>query len=333
MTDHHPHRRGDGPGGDEETTSEPMGGGPGGPGATAPEAPDGGPGPAGDVAGEAGGEAAGVAPTPPRRAGRGRRATLAALGALVVALVVAAVPAVRRPPPDPEGTVVLYGDSLSVEAREAFSAELAGTSRAQVTVAAVPGASPCDALPAMRAAATAAEPPDVVILQYVGNNASPCARGPDGATLTGQALADRTEADVRAAVDLFAAAGSRVVLVGGPDSPGLPGQASLLVADAFNEIVDEWAGRDLGRVRYADAAATVTGPDHRFVPRLPCRPVEGPDQGCRHGEVTVRGGDAIHFCPSGEHDDQVRCTVPSPGAARFGAEMARVARLALDPAY
>ncbi|HKY69184.1 MAG TPA: SGNH hydrolase domain-containing protein [Acidimicrobiales bacterium] len=270
---------------------------------------------------------AGVAARPRSR----RRWPSVAIVAAVVAVAAVVVAVVRQPPAEPEGTVVVFGDSLSVEAREAFAAELAATSGARVTNEAVPGMSPCDAVPAMEAAASAPEPPDVVVIQFVGNNESGCSRGPDGQRLTGQALADRVEADVRAAVEMFAAAGSRVVLVGGPDAPGLPGEASLLIADAFEEIVNEWAGRDLGRVRYADAAATVTGPDHRYVPRLPCRPDERAE--CQDGEVQVRATDEVHFCPTNDFDDALRCTVPSPGAVRFGTEMARVARLALDPGY
>jgi len=265
-----------------------------------------------------------------QRGGRRRAARLAAGGAVAV-IVVVAVALLRQPPDEPGGRVVLYGDSLSLEARGAFTEALTDTSGADVRVQALAGASPCDALGAMQQ--DVADPPDVAVIQFVGNNASPCTRGPGGEELTGDALAARTEADVRAAVELFAAAGSRVVLVGGPETPGLPGGASEPIADAYNRIVNEWAGRDLGRVRYADAAATVSGPDHAYVETLPCRGDEGEGDGCRDGEVTVRSPDRIHFCPSNELDDLLRCTVPSPGAERFGAEMARVARMALDPGY
>ena len=164
--------------------------------------------------------------------------------------------------------------------------------------------------------------PDVVVIQYVGNNAAECVSGPDGEPLMGRALVERFEADVRAATELFATNGARVVLVGGPHAPGLPGKASLGIADAYNRIVNDWAGFDLGRVRYADAAATVTD-DHVYERRLPCRDDEGPDEGCVDGEVTVRHLDRIHFCPT-DYNELV-CPVPSPGAVRFGEEMARVA--------
>jgi hypothetical protein len=257
----------------------------------------------------------------------GRRRGQAAAAGVALVVVVGAAGLLRRPPDPPEGLVILYGDSLSAEASTAFVDELARTSDAEVVVRAVPGEAPCDALGTMRA--DVALEPEVVVIQYVGNNATPCTRGPGGEPLTGPALVERAEADVRTATELFVTAGARVVLVGGPHAPGLPGEATLEIAEAYNAVVNEWAGRDLGRVRYADAAATVTGPDHRYVDRLPCRADEGPADGCVDGEVVVRAEDRIHFCPVTHAE--LACPVPAPGAARFGEEMARVVRVALDP--
>ncbi|HET6953340.1 MAG TPA: hypothetical protein VFI47_23365 [Acidimicrobiales bacterium] len=248
---------------------------------------------------------------------------MVALGATLAVAV-----AVREPPAPPDGLVILYGDSLSTEASGTFVKELRRTSAAEIITRPVPGASPCDALPAMQADLALA--PTVVVIQYVGNNVSPCTRGPGGERLTGDALAARFDADVRAATDMFATAGTRVVLVGGPDAPGLDGGATLAIVDVYERIVTEWAGRDIGRVRYADAAATVTD-DHHFVDRLPCEPDEDAAQGCVDGQVVVRTDDRIHFCPAPL--DGLTCPVESPGARRFGTEMARVARQALDPGY
>ena len=281
-------------------------------------------------------DAAGDAPPGPgdRAASRGRRPRPRLVLGIVAAAIlsVVAVAVLRQPPADPDGLVILYGDSLSVEASGAFVDALERSSDADVLLRSVPGTSACDALPGMDEDVSAA--PDVVVIQYVGNNGSPCMSGPDGVPLTGRALADRTEADVRAAVDMWAAAGARVVLVGGPATPGLPGGSDAAIAEAYNRIVNEWAGRDLGRVRYADAAATVSGADHAYAARLPCRADEGEDEGCDDGEVAVRSPDRIHFCPTDARDERtVACPVASPGAVRFGEEMARVARLALDPGY
>ncbi len=240
---------------------------------------------AGDDDPAAGGRAAGEAAS---RRRRGWRLALAGGAALAVAVV--AVAALRQPPPRPDGLVILYGDSLSVEAAGDFVRELERTTEAEVVTRPVPGLSPCDALDAMRA--DLALDPAVVVIQYVGNNASPCMLDDQGQPLTGRALTDRIEADVRTAAELFATAGTRVVLVGGPHAPGLPaGDATLDIAEAYLRIVNEWAG-ELGR---------------------------------------IRSPDRIHFCPA-EHDG-LQCPVPSPGARRFGHEMARVTRLALDPVY
>jgi hypothetical protein len=252
--------------------------------------------------------------------------TIRISAAVVVAVVaVGAVALLRRPPPRPDGLVLLYGDSLSAEAAPAFVDELARTTDAEVIVRAVPAEAPCDAHDEMQE--DLARRPTVVVIQFVGNSATPCTLGPAGERLEGRALVDRTAQDVRAATELFATNGSRVVLVGGPDVPGLPGNPGLAVAEAYNELVNEWAGRDLGRVRYADAAATVTGPDHVFTEALPCRDDEGKAEGCTDGRVVVRAEDRIHFCP--QEVDGVACPVPSPGARRFGLEMARVTRMAL----
>jgi hypothetical protein len=225
----------------------------------------------------------------------------------------------------PGGMIVLYGDSLSTESSPYFADELARTSKALVITKPIPGTAPCSAADTMRNDATLH--PDVVVIQYVGNNAMPCTRDAAGDPLTGQALADRYEADVRAEVDMFASQGTKVVLVGGPEAPGLPGGAELQIAAAYQRIVDEWDDRVFGRVRYADAAGTVTA-DHRFVDKLPCASDEGPGQGCTDGDVTVRSPDRAHFCPS--PGSFLVCPVPDPGARRFGYAMARAAREALN---
>src|SRR5262245_59384621 len=225
----------------------------------------------------------------------------------------------------PGGMIVLYGDSLSMEASPYFSDELARTTKALVIAKPIPGTAPCSVADTMRNDATVH--PAVVVIQFVGNNGVPCTRDAEGNPLTGQALADRYEADVRAEVDTFASQGTKVVLVGGPEAPGLPGGAELQIAAAYQRIVAEWDDRVFGRVRYADAAATVTE-DHRFVDKLPCASDEGPGQGCVAGQVTVRAPDRAHFCPS--PGAFLVCPAPDPGARRFGFEMAKVAREALN---
>ena len=73
-----------------------------------------------------------------------------------------------------------------------------------------------------------------------------------------------------------------------PTRPACPATPAWGVAEAYNEIVNEWAGRDLGRVRYADAAATVTGPDRTFAERSPAATTRARPRAAADGEVVVR---------------------------------------------
>lgn len=266
------------------------------------------------------------------RLSSGRARALVAVVAVVVVAV--AVILLRQPPGTPGAgkRVVLYGDSLSVEAGGAFASSLAEDTEAEVTVKAVPGIAPCDAYEAMEAdLANPATRPAVAVIQFTGNNATDCVAGPDG-PLTGPALAERYAADVRAAVELFATQGVRVVLVGTASAPGLPGGAERLIDDEYLRIVTEWAGRDIGRVRYAPAGTLVTGEDGAYVESLPCLAGEGSAKGCAGGSIPVRSPDRIHFCPVDPRDD-LTCPVYSSGATRFGTEMARVTTQALSPSY
>jgi hypothetical protein len=280
-----------------------------------------------DTVTDVGGEAGGGDPVRPARRPRLWAWAAATAAVLIVAGVAAVV--LHRPAPRPGGLVILYGDSLATEASGDYVTELRRTTDAEVVTRVVPGEAPCDALDDMQA--DLARRPTVVVISYAGNNGTACIRGPAGEELTGDALTARYDADVRRATEMFATAGTRVVLVGGPEAPGLPGGASGAIADDYHRIVNEWAGRDLGRVRYADAAAVVSGPGGTFVARLPCRSGEDAAQGCAGGEVTVRNPDGIHFCP-GTYQG-LTCDVVSPGARRYGEEMARVTRIALDPDY
>lgn len=256
---------------------------------------------------------------------------------VVVAAVGVAVAAANRPDRRDVGAgerVVLYGDSLAVEAGPAFVEAMGENSRATVEVKAVPGAAPCDSLDTMRA--DASEPdgtrPAVVVLEFAGNNATPCVTGDDGEPLRGPALAERYAADVAAAVETFAAADVRVVIAGPPPAPGLPGRATELIDEALLSLVTRWAGIDIGQVRYSPAGDTVAGADRAYESRLPCLDGEGPAEGCEDGRITVRSPDRIHFCPAGL-TGELTCPRYSSGARRYGEEMARTAAQALDPDY
>jgi hypothetical protein len=270
------------------------------------------------------------------RARRASRAQAAAVvGAVVVLAGAVAVAAANRPDRDDVGAgerVVLYGDSLAVEAGPAFVEAMAEHSRAEVEVKAVPGIAPCDALDTMRADAEGGSPPAVAVIEFAGNNATRCVAGQGGEPLQGQRLAERYAADIEAAVELLAAHDVRVVIAGPPPTPGLPGGATELIDEAVLSLVTRWAGIDIGQVRYSPAGDTVTGAGGSYESQLPCLDGEGRAEGCEGGRITVRSPDRIHFCPAGQ-TEELRCPGYSSGARRFGREMARSAAQALDPGY
>jgi hypothetical protein len=258
------------------------------------------------------------------------------VGAVVVLGGVVGV-AANRPDREDVGRgerVVLYGDSLAVEAGPAFVEAMGSHTQATVDVKAVPGAALCDQLDAMRADASGSggPRPAVVVLEFAGNNATPCVADGAGTPLRGAALADRYAADLDAAVSLFAGAGARVVIAGPPPAPGLPGDATERIDEAELSLVTRWAGIDIGRVRYSPAGDAVAGADRAYESRLPCLDGEGEAEGCEGGRIAVRSPDRIHFCPSGL-TDRLTCAGYSSGARRYGREMARTAAQALDPDY
>lgn len=218
-------------------------------------------------------------------------------------------------PPD----VVLYGDSLSAEAAVPFQFALAGS---EVHAKPVPGTAICDAHQTI-ARDVRSTPPQVAVLQFVGNNSTSCVADDDGEPLSGEALAEAYLEDAEAVTGLLTENGVQVVWVGGPPAPGLPGEADELIDEGYRALVEEWEERAPGQVHYAPAAEAVTGSDGEYVDSLPCLEDEeqaAAESGCEDGEIRVRSDDRIHFCP--ETPGEMFCESYSSGARRYGEAMA-----------
>jgi hypothetical protein len=220
---------------------------------------------------------------------------------------------------DREPKVVLYGDSLSSEAREAFVARL--TPGAHVVTRVFAGTAICDWLEDIRR--DVKHPADVAVLEFLGNDLTPCARGPGGEQLTGDALVARYTRDADTATRLLTAVGTDVYWVSGP-RVGAPG---AIANTAFRELYrrtvvpgHEGPPPITGTVRFIDAGRAVLGPGGVFTPTLPCLPSEGAARGCVDGQIVVRAPDGVHFCPVATRAGV--CPVYSSGAARFGRAMA-----------
>jgi hypothetical protein len=220
----------------------------------------------------------------------------------------ASATAVRPPRP---ARVLLYGDSLATQAHYTF-AFLLGLDHVTVQTRTFPGTALCDWLPEM-AGTVQTFNPDVVVVEFSGNNVTPCitSRVPPGSSRAVLVAAYRSDAIEAAAI--LSSRGARVVFAGAPVS----------LAHQDRDLQDMYAALAPGlrHTSFVDAGQAVAPAGH-FTWTLPCLPHE---QGCANGVVVVRAPDGAHFCPAGPPSLVGYCPVWSGGAFRFGAAMASAA--------
>jgi hypothetical protein len=239
-----------------------------------------------------------------------------AITASVAAVVVGAALTIGK-----HQRVILYGDSLAFEARDAFALTLQRGNDIEVVDRTFGGTAICDWLDRMRQDLHDLQPV-AVVLEFAGNNVTPCVQGPQG-PLTGPALADKYRSDARAATGIFAGAGVRVYWMGAP--PILGAQAGDF--ELIRHVYEAEPGRvttatpPFGPVEYVDAGGAIVE-GGRFSATLPCLPSEDAADGCVDGRIPVRALDGVHFCPVREGPGTDRCPVYSSGAMRFGLAMA-----------
>lgn len=223
--------------------------------------------------------------------------------------------------------IVLYGDSLAWEAREVFAMALA--ERADVVERTFGGTAICDWLETMAADALSARP-GAVVVEFSGNNFTPCMLDADGAALRDGELVDRYRADAESVIAMFVRNGTQVIFAGSPTAS--PDSDRPLL----NEMYERLAAAHDG-VHYVDAGAAVLD-QGRWTATLPCLPVEPCEGGVDADGApvnAVRASDGLHFCPaSSDAVDGVTgaCPVWSSGAFRFGAAMAAPVIAGLDAA-
>jgi hypothetical protein len=251
----------------------------------------------------------------------GRRpvvAVVAVTALLAAAVVVVATGRANR-------RVILYGDSLAFEARDVFALSLQRGDDVEVVDRTYGGTAICDRLDRMRHDLHDLQP-SAVVLEFVGNNVTPCMRGPTG-PLTGEDLLRKYRDDARAATGIFAGAGVRVYWIGAPSTATTEEPVFAGVRHGYQAESGRltFATPPLPRVRYVDAGLAVLD-GGRFAATLPCLPSEGAGEGCVDGHIPVRALDGLHFCPvrAGPGDD--RCPIYSGGAVRFGLAMAQPIR-------
>jgi len=238
---------------------------------------------------------------------------IAALVAGVVVGIVLVVGTHRR--------VILYGDSLAFEARDAFALTLQRGDDIEVVDRTFGGTAICDRLDRMRQDLHDLQPV-AVVLEFAGNNVTRCMQGPDG-PLTGVALAQKYRDDARAATAIFAGAGVRVYWMGAPPIAAAQSGDFDLVRHVYEAEPGSVAPATppFGTVEHVDAGGAVVE-GGRFTAALPCLPSESAAEGCVDGRIPVRALDGVHFCPVRTGPGTDHCPVYSSGAVRFGLAMA-----------
>ena len=173
---------------------------------------------------------------------------------VLLALLVAglAAPIAHAAPGD---RVLVYGDSLTAEAKPYIEGFVAGVGHTRALVRGAPGGATCDLFDLMGYDAHH-EHPAVVVLQFSGNNLTRCMQDARGKALQGDAWLAKYRADTIAPKRI-----RRVKLFGG-------GELNRLIVDALRRA----EGKPLSTPQIAAAIIEVKGYGHEAKPAL-CRRV------------------------------------------------------------
>ena len=165
------------------------------------------------------------------------------------------------------GPVLVYGDSLIEQASPYL--------RTTDQVRAFGGTALCDWVDKMARAANA-EQPSVMVVEFVGNDLTPCMQN------------YQTPDEVRAKYEADMARLKQRV-----DAPIL-----WVGAPAFRDSAPATLGLYSSEPKFVDAGEAVLA-DGAYTDTLPCLADEGAIQGCVNGRIRVRASDGKHFATSG----------------------------------
>jgi hypothetical protein len=165
------------------------------------------------------------------------------------------------------GPVLVYGDSLIEQA----TPYLQSTDQ----IRAFGGTALCDWVDKMARAATV-EQPSVMVVEFVGNDVTPCMRNYQ----TPEQVRAKYEADM---ARLKRRVDAPILWVGGP---------------AFRDSAPATLGLYSSQPKFVDAGDAVLA-DGVYTDTLPCLADEGSIQGCINGRIRVRATDGKHFATSG----------------------------------
>jgi hypothetical protein len=211
-------------------------------------------------------------------------------------------------PPGPR--VLIFGDSLTIEAKGSrdYASILSGyqvdwTGTKFMT-------SPCNGI---AVAKTMGYVPEVVVINYAGNNGSfqdNCMAGEKG-----QALADRYRKDVQTLIDLYRNGKTKIVILGAPARKQSLAQSNLVFT-----TLQSVAAAPANQVAFYDGGRLIT--PNRSIPTRAAACLSPRETGSRCGTSAdpkknyIRDAQLEHLCPTGGTINGA-CTMYSSGAIRL----------------
>jgi len=230
--------------------------------------------------------------------------------------------------------LLVYGDSLALESREAITAAIGPGWLTEYRV--YGGTAPCDwSTNASRD--IRAFRPDVVVAAFAGNTLTACTM-PGGVALTGAALAELYHEHLEIIAEAGVSWGARVILTSAPipSNPLFIDRAALVTQAAWSaaqEVASTGAAvyaSDDGIVFLDPNAAAGS---RRGAQNLPCK-TDGSEAGsCVEGFVPVHSPDGLHLCPVGmPPSSNGACDVRNIGAERFATAVADSVRAVMADA-
>lgn len=256
--------------------------------------------------------------------------------AATVATVVAAIAALGAcsPAPSARPVVGIYGDSMAFQSAPWSDAALNAAGYTAVGFR-FPGIAACDLVrPITDDLKSPVRRPSVIVVTTTGNALTPCMTfGGNGSATPGSgAYFDRYRAALEQIATAADAARVPFVFTWGP----MPGPTLPWSGTSHLKYVAESVAAAHPAMVVADTGAVVLGADGRLATEMACTQAESVTPGCVDGKVRIRtsDGDAHFYCPVSQSMPSGwprACPQESPGAHRYGNELARVAIASLHP--